>query len=55
MFKHDPIITYNHMQDEVKKRHPMLSMPQKKWSKILFVAEVFLMLVVVCSLILLMM
>ena len=54
MFKHDPIITYNHMQEETKRSHPTFNATKSKWEMFLFLAETGLILLVLTSMILIM-
>ena len=54
MFKHDPIITYNHMQEETINQESRYQIQTNKWEKVLFFAEVVLIMIVCASMILLM-
>ena len=54
MFKHDPIITYNHMQEETINHESRFQIHTNKWEKVLFFAEVILIIIVLSSVILLM-
>ncbi len=53
MNKHDPIITYNHMQEETNRVYSTFKATKNKWEIFLFVAETTLILIVLASMLLL--